>query len=90
MNDIPRDERAVSDLSFLMALDPKRRDLAGIRRAAEAGDLDTARRYRDNRWLKRNPVRPGEPAPWVLDVTFGGSGEDLLETRFDIIPKRRK
>ncbi len=29
------------------------------------------RLYRDTRWLGKNPLRPGEPAPWVLDVAFG-------------------
>ena len=42
------------------------------------------RLYRDSRWLKKNPQRPGEPAPWVLDVTFGGAGDDALETEFAI------
>jgi hypothetical protein len=44
-----------------------------------------ARLYRDNRWLRRNPARPGEAAPWVLDVKFGGEGKDELETRFEIV-----
>jgi hypothetical protein len=43
------------------------------------------RLYRDNRWLKRNPMRPGETAPFVIDVKFGGAGDDLLETRFEIM-----
>jgi hypothetical protein len=55
------------------------------------------RLYRDTRWLGESPVRPGEPAPWVLDVEFGGEshGRDEsspnttagveLETRFEIL-----
>lgn len=46
------------------------------------------RLYRDSRWLRENPLHPGEAAPWVLDVTFGGLGDDLLETRFDIFSTR--
>ena len=38
------------------------------------------RLYRDRRWLGRNPRRPGEPAPWVLDVAFAGR----LVTVFEI------
>lgn len=49
-----------------------------------------ARLYRDRKWLGKNPLRPEEAAPWVLDVRFGGSGDDLLETRFDILSKRGK
>ncbi|MDP6779764.1 MAG: heparinase II/III family protein [Candidatus Latescibacteria bacterium] len=44
-----------------------------------------ARLYRDTRWLGKNPMRPGEPAPWVLDVRFGGTGRDWLETEFRIL-----
>jgi hypothetical protein len=43
------------------------------------------RLYRDNRWLGRNPMRRGEAAPWVLDARFGGTGDDALETRFEIL-----
>ena len=42
------------------------------------------RLYRDTRWLGRNPMRPDEPAPWVLDVRFGGTGRDWLETEFTL------
>jgi hypothetical protein len=49
-----------------------------------------ARLYRDTRWLGNNPLRPDEPAPWVLDVRFGGTGRDRLETEFRITrPQRR-
>ncbi len=40
---------------------------------------------RDNRWLGKNPLRSGEPAPWVIDVRFGGKGSDELTTQFDIL-----
>jgi len=53
----------------------------GIRVSSEG----TARLYRDTEWLGENPLRPGEPAPWVLDVTFGGMGDDTLETHFEIL-----
>ena len=43
------------------------------------------RLYRDTRWLGKNPTRAGQPVPWVLDATFGGSGDDGLETRFEIL-----
>jgi hypothetical protein len=46
------------------------------------------RLYRDRKWLGSNPLRPGKPAPWVLDITFGGSGDDGLETQFDILKNR--
>ena len=49
-----------------------------------------ARLYRDNKWLGKNPLRPGEPAPWVLDVTFGGTGDDQLETHFEILSGKQK
>ncbi len=48
------------------------------------------RLYRDNRWLGRNPLRRGEVAPWVLDVGFGGTGDDALETRFEILKGSRR
>ena len=43
------------------------------------GPIQT-RLYRDGRWLGKNPRRPGEPAPWALDVTFDGR----LVTVFEI------
>ncbi len=45
------------------------------------------RLYRDNKWLRNNPLYPNEPAPWVFDVHFGGAGDDTLETHFDIIKR---
>jgi hypothetical protein len=53
----------------------------GIRVSPEG----TARLYRDMEWFGENPLRPDEPAPWVLDVTFGGTGDDILETHFEIL-----
>jgi hypothetical protein len=47
------------------------------------------RLYRDNKWLGKNPQRPGEPAPWVIDVRFGGSGKDELTTVFEIVRTRK-
>jgi len=61
------------------------RGRARLRVVARSEGKARARLYRDRRWLGRNPLRPGEPAPWVLDVAFGGSGDDLLETRFEIV-----
>ena len=43
---------------------------------------------RDTRWLGNNPIRPGEPAPWVIDVRFGGTGKDELVTEFEILRGR--
>jgi len=36
---------------------------------------------RDNRWLRNNPLRPGQPVPWVLDVAFHA----CLGTIFEIV-----
>ena len=56
-----------------------------------------ARLRRDTRWLGSNPQRPGVPAPWIIDVRFGGAGKDELTTVFEILkvqerhpPSRRK
>ena len=49
------------------------------------GERMRARLYRDNRWLEKNPLRPGESAPWVLDLRFGGTGDDAVETEFTIM-----
>jgi len=57
----------------------------GIRVSAE-GRART-RLYRDTRWLRKNPLRPGELAPWVLDVTFGGTGDGWVETCFEVLKK---
>lgn len=59
-----------------------------LRIRVASGGRVRARLYRDSRWLRDNPLHPGEAAPWVLDVTFGGSGDDGLETWFDSIPSR--
>ena len=61
------------------------RGKARLRIAVSPEGKVRARCYRDNRWLRRNPIRPGEPAPWVLDVRFGGAGDDLLKTQFEIL-----
>ena len=45
---------------------------------------------RDTRWLGSNPIRPGEPAPWVIDVRFGGEGKDELVTEFRIVKTRKR
>ncbi len=55
----------------------------GIRVASDGGCR--ARLRRDNRWLGKNPLRPGEPAPWIVDVRFGGEGNDALTTEFGIL-----
>ena len=60
-------------------------DQVALRIEVSAEGKVRTRLYRDNRWLRKNPQRPGEPAPWVLDVTFGGAGDDVLETEFAII-----
>jgi hypothetical protein len=59
----------------------------GVRLAARFSSPNKARArlYRDKRWLGNNPIRPGEPAPWVIDVRFGGEGKDELVTEFEIL-----
>lgn len=42
-----------------------------------------ARLYRGQRWLGKNPLRPGTAAPWVLDVRFDG---EHLQTVFTLAP----
>ena len=44
-----------------------------------------ARLRRDTRWLGNNPQRMGVPAPWIIDVRFGGTGRDELVTEFEIL-----
>ena len=47
----------------------------------------SARAYRNEHWMPKS-VRPGdEPAPWVLDIQFGGSDHDCIMTDFHIVPK---
>lgn len=48
------------------------------------------RLYRDWRWLGQSPLRPGEPAPWVLEVIFGGTGNDRLDSVFEILKPESK
>jgi hypothetical protein len=55
----------------------------GIRMSSDGGCRPRLRR--DTRWLGKNPQRPGEPAPWVIDVRFGGKCNDELTTQFDIL-----
>ncbi len=55
----------------------------GIHVASE-GNFRT-RLYRDRKWLGSNPLHPDHPAPWVIDVRFGGTGDDAFETRFEIL-----
>jgi hypothetical protein len=38
--------------------------------------------YRNAKWLRPNSRRAGEPFPLILDVRFGGSGNDRIVTRF--------
>lgn len=45
---------------------------------------------RDTKWLGKNPQRPGAPAPWVIDVRFGGEGKDELVTAFEIQKGRKR
>ena len=53
--------------------------------SGRTGGKAKARLYRDKKWLGNNPQRPGEPAPWVIDVRFGGTGKDELVTEFEIL-----
>ena len=48
------------------------------------GKLRT-RLYRDEKWLGHNPRRPGEPAPWIIDGRFGGTGDDTLISLAEIL-----
>ena len=62
---------------------------AGVRLGIRLeGEGVRARLYRDNRWLRMNPLRPGEAAPWVLDLRFGRTGDDAVETEFTIVKGR--
>ena len=64
-------------------------DGAGLAIRFSSPEKTRARLRRDTRWLGRNPLRPGEPAPWVIDVRFGGTGEEELVTEFEIMKGRR-
>ncbi len=47
----------------------------------------SARAYRNEGWMPKS-VRPAdEPAPWVLDIQFGGGDHDCITTDFHIVPK---
>ncbi len=46
--------------------------------------LGTTKLRRNVKWLRPNAHRRGQTAPWLLEVPFGGSGDDVLETRFRI------
>lgn len=48
------------------------------------GKLRT-RLHRDDKWLGRNPRRPDEPPPWIIDVRFGITGDDTLTTHAQIL-----
>ena len=50
----------------------------------ESNRLGTTKLRRNVKWLRPNAHRRGQPAPWLLEVPFGGSGNDVLETRFRI------
>ncbi len=50
----------------------------------ESNRLGTTKLRRNVKWLRPNAHRRGQPAPWLLEVPFGGSGDDVLETRFRI------
>ncbi len=60
------------------------REHAKIHMEVEESGRCKSRLYRDKRWLGKNPLRPGMPAPWVLDVRFGGAGDDWVVTRIRI------
>ncbi len=62
-----------------------RSDHAALRILYESNSKTKSRLYPDKKWLGRNPLRPGALAPWVLDVRFGGSGDDSVITRFGIV-----
>ena len=50
----------------------------------ESNRMGTTKLRRNVKWLRPNAHRRGQPAPWLLEVPFGGSGDDVLETRFRI------
>jgi hypothetical protein len=62
-----------------------KRDHASVRMEFEANGKCKPRLYRDKKWLGKNPLRPGVLAPWVLDVRFGGGGEDWIVTRIRFV-----
>ena len=62
-----------------------RRDGVGLRISVSGPGKVTPRLHRDEKWLGRNPQRPGEPAPWVLVVRFGRGGDGELTTVMKIL-----
>lgn len=61
-----------------------RRAGTALRIGFTSGQRLRPRLYRDERWLGRNPVRENEPAPWILEARFGGTGDDWLTTNMEI------
>jgi hypothetical protein len=62
-----------------------RRGGVGLRISVEGPGKVAPRLYRDENWLGRNPLRPGAPAPWMLDVRFGRGGDAELTTVMEIL-----
>ena len=54
---------------------------AGLAIDFSASTPHRARVYRNAKWLRPNLKRKGQPFPWVVDVTFGGTDDDWIETR---------
>ena len=75
ITEIPKDERAVSDLDFFNALDPKRQDLAKASRVRNSGDLEAAKRFLIDHFRTRQYSPPEDlfsPLAWFIPVCFAG------------------
>ena len=96
--DISRDERRVTDETFLRALDLNRKDLRRVLRALDSGDLDGAkvalvehfRTRRSPKWFfdwRDGRRRPGGP-PWGDNIGSGDTArrraDDALNNRFHL------
>ena len=46
--------------------------------------LGAVQMRRNVKWLRPNAHRKAEPAPWSIEVRFGGGGDDSLLTRLRI------
>ena len=57
------------------------RDGVRVRIQFSGEHLGAIRMRRNVKWLRPNAHRKGEPAPWLLEVRFGGSDDDSLVTR---------
>jgi hypothetical protein len=48
----------------------------------ESEGTHKSREYQDAKWMRPNKMRSGKSNPWVIDTSFGGTGNDTIVTRF--------